>query len=494
MSEQKSYIAIDLGASSGRAILGRFNGGVLEIEEVHRFENGPVEKSDGYHWDVERLFSEIKTGIAKAIAAGAGTVSSVGVDSWGVDYGLLDADGSLLREPFSYRDPRTDGMMEKAFSALTREEIFADTGIQFMQINTLYQLLAEIESDDGALDSADSLLLMADLFNYLLTGKLAGEHTLASTSQCFNPSTGTWAVDMAGKLGIPAAIFPEVVEAGSVLADLKPEIAAEVGAEGLPVVAVAAHDTASAVAATPAKSGNFAYMSLGTWSLLGTELSAPVLSDVCLDHNFTNEGGVFGTIRLLKNATGLWIIQECRRVWAEAGEEFSFAELAGMAAEAEPFTAFIDPDADLFQSPGDMPERIRQFCRDTKQSVPDDKAAIVRIALESLALKSRCNIERLEDVCGSHMGVLHVVGGGIQNKLLVQMIADAIGRQVVAGPVEATALGNIMLQMIALEDLQTVEEGRAMIRRSIELETYDPAQGKLWSDAYDRMLRLIDGV
>jgi len=300
-------------------------------------------------------------------------------------------------------------------------------------------------------------------------------------------------LDMLARLGIPGGIFPEIVEAGSVLGGISPEIAAEIGVDDLPVVAVAAHDTASAVAATPAKGGGFAYMSLGTWSLLGTELSAPVLTDLCRERNFTNEGGVFGTTRLMKNATGMWIVQECRRIWAEAGDELTYAEMTAMAADAEPFTAFIDTDADIFQTPGDMPDRIRGFCRDTKQAVPTDKATILRVALESLALKSRRNIELLEEVCGSHMSVLHIVGGGIQNKLLVQMIADAIGRQVLAGPVEATALGNIILQMIALEDLQTVEEGRAMIRRSVEIETYDPAPGNLWDDAYERMMSLLEG-
>lgn len=493
MSDEKSYIAIDLGASSGRAILGRFNGAALELEEIHRFENGPIEKEDGYHWDTERLFAEIKTGISKAVVASAGTAGSVGVDSWGVDYGLIAPDGRLLRQPFSYRDSRTDGMVGKAFGVVPRDEIFAATGIQFMQINTLFQLLADMEQGSGILEQADCLLLMADLFNYMLTGKRASEHTLASTSQCFNPSTGTWALDMVERFGMPRRIFPEVVEAGSVLGWLRPEIGAEVGAQGLPVVAVAAHDTASAVAATPAKGAGFAYMSLGTWSLLGTELSAPVLTDLCREHNFTNEGGVFGTTRLLKNATGLWIVQECRRLWAEAGEELSFSEMAEMASGAEPFTAFIDPDADIFQTPGDMPARICSFCRDTKQKVPADKAAILRVAFESLALKSRLNIEQLEEVCGKHVGVLHIVGGGTQNKVLVQMIADAVGRQVLAGPVEATALGSIMLQMIALEDIQTVEEGRAMVRRSVALETFDPAPGNLWEVAGERMKALLAG-
>lgn len=490
MEAEKSYIAVDLGASSGRVILGRFNGGVLRTEEVHRFENGPIEREDGYHWDCDRLFTEIKAGISKAVRAGGDGIRSIGVDSWGVDYGLIGDDGQLLAQPFSYRDPRTDGMLDKAFGKLSREEIFRQTGVQFMPINTLYQLLADRESGDS-LAQAESLLLIADLFNYLLTGKRVCEHTLASTSQCFNPGTGTWATDMLEQMGIPAKIFPPIVESGSLLGNLLPELAEETGAGSMPVVAVGAHDTASAVAATPSKTPYFALMSLGTWSLLGTELSGPVMSDECLAHNFTNEGGVLGTNRLLKNATGLWIVQECRRVWKQQGRDYSFDEMADMAEATEPFQCFIDPDASEFQTPGDMPERIREFCRRTGQTVPASEGAILRAVNESLALKSRWIIERLEEISGNSLGVLHVVGGGTRNKLLLQLIANAVKRRVVAGPVEATALGNIIMQMIAMEDLQTLEEGRAMLRRSVELETYEPRGGAEWEDAFERMMEIV---
>jgi len=487
MGEIKSYIAVDLGASSGRVMLGRTNGGVLELEELHRFDNGPVEMPDGYHWDIERLFAEVKIGVAKACAAGAAP-RSIGVDSWGVDYGLIDAEGELIAPPFSYRDSRTDGMLEKAFQQIPREDIFQRTGLQFMQINTLFQLLAESEE---RLDKARHIMLIADIFNYLLSGKPRCEHTLASTSQCFNPSTGDWARDLLEELGLPSAIFPPIVEAGSVLGGLRSELAAELGAPELPVVAVGAHDTASAVAATPSKTPYFAFMSLGTWSLLGTELSGPVLSDECLAHNFTNEGGVLGTNRLLKNTTGLWIVQECRRVWAEQGDEHSYAELAEMAAAAEPFRALIDPDAREFQAPGDMPENIRRFCRRSGQPVPETPGGLLRAVYESLALKSRWIVERLEEISGNSLGVLHVVGGGSQNKFLLQLIANAVGRPVLAGPVEATALGNVLMQMIAMEDLQTIEEGRAMIRRSVELLSYEPSGGAEWDEAFDRMMKLL---
>ncbi len=492
MLEEKTYIAIDLGASNGRAMLGRFNGTTLVLEEVHRFPNGPVEEEDGLHWDAEGLFNEIKIGIGKAVAVAGDSVSSVGVDSWGVDYGLLGVDGKLIENPFNYRDSRTDGVPEEAFKRVSRDTIFEKTGIQFMQINTLYQLMSDVLAENGKLERADCLLMMADLFNYMLTGKKRNERTLASTSQCFNPKTGTWAVDITDKLGIPSKIFPDIVEAGSILGKLLPEIAVETGAENLSVIAVASHDTASAVVATPAEGEDFAYLSSGTWALLGTELSEPIISTDCLRSNFTNESGAFGTIRLLRNATGLWVLQECRRVWNEAGANLSFDKIDSLIDAAEPFVALIDPDAADFQSPGDMPARIREYCRRTGQNVPDDKGVIARIALESLALKCRFALEQVEELAGIDAGTLHVVGGGTKNKLLNQFVSNAIGRRVVAGPTEATALGNVIVQMVALGDLQSVEEGRALIRRSFDMETYEPVGGDAWDAACERLKKIIE--
>lgn len=489
---EKAYLAIDLGASSGRAILGRFNGGNLELEEVHRFGNGPVEENDGLHWDAEYLFSEVKRGIAKASEVAGDALVSLGVDTWGVDYGLLDSEGNLLEKPFNYRDPRTEGIPEKTFEIVPRDEIFRNTGLQFMRINTLFQLMAEIFAQSGKLDNADTLLMTADLFNYWLTGSKLSEHTLASTSQCFNPSTGGWAVEMLERLGIPTDIFPEIIESGRAIGGLKESIAAETGAENVEVIAVGSHDTASAVVATPARGSNFAYLSSGTWSLLGTELTAPILSEECLASNFTNEGGVLGTIRLLKNATGLWIVQECQRVWKESGEDLGFATLAEMARDAEPFAAVIDPDAPEFQLPGDMPGKLSEFCRRTGQNIPKDKASVVRTVLESLALKSRSILENVEYLADTKMGVLHIVGGGSKNKTLNQFIADAIGRKVVAGPAEATAIGNVIMQMIAKDDLQSVEEGRALVRRSFEMEEYSPRTELDWSQPYELLQELIE--
>lgn len=493
VNEEKVYVALDLGASSGRAMLARYNGGTLTLEEVHRFDNGPVDMEDGLHWDADYLFDQMKKGLARAVEAAGDKLVSIGVDTWGVDYALLDANGNLLSQPFNYRDSRTDGMMEKTFEIVPKETIFEKTGLQFMQINTLFQLMSEVLDGGERLAKAETLLMMADLFNYWLSGRKASEHTLASTSQCFNPCTGTWAADMLEELKIPSRIFPEVVEAGCVLGELKADIAKETSARGVSVVAVGSHDTASAVAATPAKGENFAYLSSGTWSLLGMELKSPIINKECLASNFTNEGGVLGTIRLLKNATGLWLVQECRRIWKEQGEDLSFDEMESLADDAEPFTAFVDPDAAEFQSPCDMPENIRAYCRRTKQTVPADKGALLRVIFESLALKSRKILENAEHLAGNKMGVLHIVGGGSKNRTLNQYVADAIGRRVVAGPAEATALGNVMMQMIAMDDLQSVEDGRSLIRRSFELENYDPSNAAGWAEAYAEFERMFHG-
>lgn len=491
MDAEKYYLAIDLGASSGRAILGIYNGGTLKLQEVHRFENGPTEMQDGLHWDTDHIMSEIKRGIRVAFDRSRGRLQSMGVDTWGVDYGLLDAAGRLVHPPFNYRDSRTDGVPEKVYDILPQDRIFARTGLQFMQINTLYQLMADAWSDDSPLDRADCMLMMADLFNYMLTGRKVSEKTLASTSQCFNPRTGEWAFDILEELGLPKRIFPEIIEAGNRIGPLLPPLVDETGAEGVSVVAVGAHDTASAVAATPAKGSGFAYVSLGTWALIGTETTSPVIDDKCMRLAFTNEGGVMGTNRLLKNATGLWIVQECQRNWSESGADISFAELAELASAAEPFQAFIDTDANDFAAPCDMPAIIRSYCESTGQKIPQDKGSIVRIVLESLALKINSVLKDLEELSGAPIGALHVVGGGTQNTLLCQFIANAIGRVVFSGPVEATAIGNIVMQMVALEDIDTVEDGRALVRRSFPIESYTPENSDVWQSAGARFSDML---
>ncbi|MFQ5858088.1 MAG: rhamnulokinase family protein [Anaerolineae bacterium] len=492
MTHAANFLALDLGAESGRVVIGRFDGQRLTLEEVHRFANGPVRVHDTLHWDVLRLFTEIKNGLTQVVHDRGSELVSLGLDTWGVDFALLDEQGMLVGNPYHYRDSRTDGMLEEAFRRVPGDEIFQQTGIQFMQINTLFQLLAMVVQESPQLSIADTLLMMPDLFNYWLTGQKVSEWTIASTSQCLNPNTGDWAASLVEKLGIPSHIFPGIVEPGTLLGKLLPALANETGAGGVSVVAPGCHDTASAIAAVPAESDNYAYLSSGTWSLMGAEITEPIINATSRDHNFTNEGGVCDTIRLLKNITGMWLIQESRRTWAGEGEPLSYDEITQLAEAAPPFVAIIDPDAAEFLAPGDMPARIRQHCARSGQEVPESKGSIARTALESLALKYRWVLERLEELLGQRLETLHIVGGGSQNRLLNQFTADAIGRPVVTGPVEATAAGNVLMQMLALGHIASLEEGRDLIRRSFETGTYLPREIGAWDEAYSRFLRLLE--
>jgi rhamnulokinase len=489
---QRGFLAFDLGAESGRAILGQLDGQRLRLSEVHRFPNGPVSLSDGLHWDVLRLWGEIKNGLAAAIQELGADLAGIGLDTWGVDFGLLDRDGALVANPYHYRDNRTDGMLEEAFGRVPRAEIFEHTGIQFMAINSLYQLLSLVIGRSPSLDIAETFLMMPDLFNYWLTGRPVCEFSIATTSQCFDPRQGDWARPLLEKLGIPAHIFPQIVPPGTVLGNLSPSVAAEVGAGDLPVIAPGCHDTALAVAAVPAEGSDFVYISSGTWSLMGAELSGPVINEKSLAFDFTNEGGVCDTFRLLKNITGLWLVQECRRTWARQGERFSYDALTQMAAQAAPLQSLVDPDYGEFLRPGDMPARIRAFCRRTGQPVPGSRGAVLRCALESLALKYRWVLERLETTLGRRLDPIHIIGGGTQNLLLNQLTADATGRRVVTGPIEATAAGNVMMQAMALGYIGSLEDGRQIVRNSFEMATYEPAGGSEWDEAYDRFATLIE--
>lgn len=487
MTHTRNYLALDLGASGGRAMVGRFDGERLALEEAHRFANGPIAlpRAGGtsLHWDILDLFAQIKHGIAVAAAGSNEGPVSVGIDTWGVDFGLLDREGRLLGNPYHYRDSRTDGMLEEAFRRASREEIFAATGIQFMQLNTLYQLLAMVVRDDPILKVAETLLFAPDLLNYWLTGRKVSERSIASTSQCLDPFTGDWARPLLARLGIPPGIFPAIVPPGTVLGELLPHIAAETGARGLTVVAPGCHDTASAVAAVPAEGEDYAYLSSGTWSLMGIESARPVVNERSLALNVTNEGGVCDTIRLLKNITGLWIIQECRRAWQREGAQLSWDQIVQAAAAAPAFTAFIDVDAAIFATPGDMPGRIRNYCAGTGQPAPGDRGAVARVVFESLALKYRRTLAMLEQLTGRRLAVLHIVGGGTQNRLLSQFAADAIGRPVIAGPIEATAIGNVLMQMLATGAITSLAEGRAIVRRSFATETFLPRDRTAWDEA-----------
>ena len=493
MAHPINFLAFDLGAESGRAMLAEFDGERLRLSQVHRFPNGPVILPDGLHWDVLRLWSEIKHGLATILREGGKNLASIGLDTWGVDFALLDQRGALVSNPYHYRDSRTDGMLEEAFRRVPREEIFEQTGIQFMPINSLYQLLSMVVRRSPALDIVHTFLTIPDLFNYWLTGRQVCEFSNATTTQCYDPRNKDWAWPLLEGLSIPAHMFHDVVPPGTVLGQLLPSVAEEAGlptGADLAVVAPACHDTGSAFAAVPTEGSDFACISSGTWSIVGTELSQPVINARTLEWNFTNEGGVCDTIRLLKNVAGLWLVQQCRATWASRGESHSYAELTQMAADAPPFQAIIDPDYGEFLKPGDMPARIRSYCQATNQPVLEEKGAIIRSVLEGLALKYRLNLERLEKIVGKELHPLHIVGGGTQNTLLNQLTADATGRLVLTGPVEATALGNVLMQALATGHIHSLSEGRELIRRSFTPAVYEPGDPAPWDEAYGRFLAL----
>ncbi len=486
-----NYIAIDLGAESGRVIGGRFDGDRLSLGDAYRFASAPVRLPDGLHTDVLRIWTEIKAGMFQVVSQSEGGLDGVGVDTWGVDFALLDRQGGLLSNPYHYRDSMTDGMLEEAFRRVPRAEIFEQTGIQFMPINSLYQLLALRLRQPALLDAAATLLWIPDLFNYWLSGRQISESSIASTSQCYDPRRGDWAVPLLEKLTLPTRIFLPVVPPGTTVGDLDPLVAEEVGLKNpIPVITPGGHDTALAVAAVPARGKDFVYLSSGTWSLMGAELTEPCITDRSLAGNFTNEGGVCGTFRFLKNISGLWVLQECRRTWAHQGKQLSYAELTELAKKAAPLRSLIDVDDSAFAKPGDMPARIREFCKRSGQPAPESTGEIVRCALESLALKYRQVLERLEQTLGRKLEPLHIVGGGTQNQLLNQFAANATGRQVVAGPVEATAIGSIMMQAMALGHIRTLADGRELVRRSFEVSTYEPQDAAVWEQAYQRLAAL----
>jgi len=481
-------LAADLGASSGKVIAASFDGSTLSVSDVHRFENEPVEALGSLHWDILRLFHEIKTGVRKGCQSHA-NVSSIGIDTWAVDFGLLDKSGRLLGNPYHYRDKRNDGVMDGVISKLTRKTIFEHCGLQFLPFNTIYQLAGMQQRNDELLERAQTLLLIPDLLGYFFTGQKGAEFTNATTTGLLEPGAG-WSEFLLEKLNLPARIFPPIVQPGTISA-LLPNVAQELGTGGAKFVSVGTHDTASAVAATPASSEPFAYVSCGTWSLLGTEVKTPIVNDKALALNFTNEGGVCGTYRLLKNIMGLWLLQELKREWERAGKNLSWAQITAMSAQAPAFTAIIDPDDPLFMAPGDMSPRVRAYCRETNQKVPEGDGALARCITESLALKYRWVLERMEELTGSKVPQLHMVGGGIQNELLCQWAADACGRPVLAGPVEATALGNIAMQMIAAKEVGSLKEAREIIGASLGVKRYEPNGGVAWNDAHGKFCSLV---
>lgn len=484
MDRARHFAAIDLGASSGRVMLGRWDGVRFELEERHRFPNGPVAVDGHRHWDVLRLWEEIRAGLGRCAGPAGGRLLGVGVDTWGVDFALLDRDGRLLGNPYHYRDRRTDGIPELAYERVPRAEIYAATGIQPMQINTLFQLHSMVRADDPQLDVAAVLLPIPNLFTHWLGGGQVAEYTHATTTQCLDARSRGWAVGILDRLGIPGDIFPPVVEPGTLLGPMRRDVADEVGLADRPgVFAVGCHDTASAVAAIPDLGPRSAYISSGTWSLMGLETAEPVISDLSQDGDFSNEGGVAGTIRLLKVIAGLWLAQECRRQWQREGVDHGWDELLALAEQAPPFGPLVDPDAAAFLSPDDMPAAIRAACRASRQQPPETTGAVVRCCLESLAVRYRATLEELEALVGHRIDTIHIVGGGSRNRLLCQLTADACARPVIAGPTEATALGNVMVQAIAAGELSGVGEGRAAVAASVTRDTYEPRAGGAWDEA-----------
>jgi rhamnulokinase len=481
------HLACDLGAESGRVMLGSLTAGRLSLKEVHRFPNTPVKKDGALQWNVPRLFNEVKAGLTKA-AAVKFPISSISTDSWGVDYLLLDANEKLMEPVFHYRDARTAVGLARAKASLDWPVIFAETGIQFMPLNTLFQLAAE---SPERLSVASRMLMIADAFNFFLGGRACVEESNASTSQLYNPLTRQWSTRLLDALNLPAGLFPPIVPSGTRIGSLRPELIRETGLSNVEVIATCSHDTGAAVAAVPAEGENWAYLSSGTWSLLGVELSAPLMTYECRVLNFTNEIGYGGSVRLLKNISGLWLVQECRRRWAGSGQDFDYTTLTELAAKAPPFVSIIDPTDARFLAPPDMPDAIASFCRETNQPAPDTPGAFVRCALESLALLYRRTLRQIEQLTGRKIERLHIVGGGSRNTLLNQFTADALQIPVLAGPIEATAAGNVLIQALALGLLPSLAALREVVRRNFEVTRHQPGSADPWTEPYRRFESLL---
>lgn len=486
---KKQVLIFDFGASSGRAMLAAFDGSKIELTEVHRFDNNPVMLRGTFYWDALALFHEIKQGITKARAFGE--FSSIGIDTWGVDFGLLDWNGDLLQNPVHYRDARTAGTMEAASRLIDRETLYQMTGIQLMEINTLFQLYSLAQKHSELLERAHCALLMPDLFGYFLTGKKASEYSIASTTQLLDPISKNWNRELLNRLNLPAHLFPDVVPSGTVLGEVSPDICGELGIHGVKVISVTGHDTACAAAAAPADSEDFIFISCGTWSLFGTELKAPIISRASQHHNVTNEGGYNGTTTFLKNIIGLWLIQETRRQYHREGVEYSYNDLEKHSVASKPFQYFIDPDAPEFVAPGNIPERIRNYCRRTGQGAPETVGEIMRCIYESLAMTYRYAMEQIEDCTGKHYGKIHMLGGGTKDTLLCSMTAGATDCKIIAGPIEATAMGNAAVQLIAQGDIDDLAAARKIIRNSFETVEYLPKETADWDKAYARYRSVI---
>lgn len=488
----KKVLAFDFGASGGRAVMGEYNGEKLSLTELHRFSNDPVMLGGTFYWDFLRLFHDIKLGISKAVISGNKDIISLGIDTWGVDFGLLDNDGRLLENPVHYRDERTVGMQEEVFKSIPKNELYDKTGIQFQNFNTVFQLYYLASKRKDLLERAQTMLLMPDLFNYFLTGNKATEYSIASTGQLLNPYTGDWERSIISSLGLPERIFTNIVDPGTKVGTLLPSICEELGALPCAVYAVSGHDTAAAVAAVPVKKGeNYAYLSCGTWSLLGLETEKPIINEKTFTLNYTNEGGYGRKIRFLKNIIGLWLMQECRRQWQREGDSMSFADIDKLTIKAKSLERFINPDYAAFSVPGNMPARIAEYCRKTGQTPPQNKGEVARCITESLALKYRSIIEELENIRRRKIDVIHIIGGGVQDKLLCQYTANSTKKKVLAGPIEATALGNVAVQLISCGEFANIDEARDVIAASFPPQIYEPQDTAHWEEAYLKYLSII---
>lgn len=485
----KRVLAFDFGASSGRAIIGCFDGDKITLEEVHRFSNDPVSVGGTVYWDVLRLFYEIKQGIIKAKIAGG--FDSIGIDTWGVDFGLIDSEGKLMENPVHYRDARTVGLVDEAFKTMPKEKLYGITGIQFMELNTLFQLISLKKYRPWMLERADKMLFMPDLFGYMLTGKMCTEYSIASTSQLIDLDNRTWSKEILDAFGIKESIFAPLVQPGTVLGELSKEICEECGVDPVPVISVCGHDTQSAITSVPCEDGDFAFLSSGTWSLFGTELDKPIVNETSMNINITNEGGFDGSTGFLKNIIGLWLIQESRRQWKREGKEYSYADLEKLALAAEPFKCFIDPDAPEFVPHGNIPERVREFCCKTGQYVPETVGEIMRCIYESLAMKYRLTFEKLRECTERDYPVIHVIGGGTKDGLLCQMTASSCDRTVKAGPIEATVMGNVAVQLMSDGSVKNIGQARKIVADSSELKTFEPKDTDKWAGAYEDFLKVV---
>jgi rhamnulokinase len=488
--DKSNFLAFDIGASSGRAILGTLANNKIELFEVHRFKNQMTKIHGNYFWNIYNLFDELKTGLRKCIAEYKIQPESIGIDTWGVDYALVDKSGFLVGLPFAYRDHRTDNSMEEFFRLLSKKETYLLTGIQFMQFNTLFQLFSSVQEKYPGLHIAESLLFMPDALSYLFTGIKKNEYTIASTSQLLKPGKAEWEEKLFEAAGISDKLPEDLIQPGTILGNVLSEVLEETGSKQIPCVAVAGHDTGSAIVSVPAKGENWAYLSSGTWSLLGLESPEPIVSEKSMELNFTNEGGVEGTTRFLKNIMGMWLIQECKRIWDQE-EELDWQEIVALSKNAKPFESLINPDDSGFLNPGNMPEAIRDYCEKTGQKVPETKGEIARCIYDSLVLKYKFTIKQIESITGKKIEKLHIIGGGANNLEMNQLTADATGIDVFAGPTEATATGNIMMQAKALGKVHSLPEIRRIIENSFEMKVYAPSPKLDWEKTYQKFVNLI---